>query len=157
MKIGQKHLIKCRCVLPQFKQHRDPPPHHFIVFSVLNEEDGNLESKYSQCNNCGVIHKIIDVCKSEIQAGKENMNSLIKLEDIKPCLHANFISILEANNADLSTWEAVQFIVENKQWGNHVVLSTDSENNEVYGKYIKILGESLCKVENFTRSSGVIA
>ena len=64
---------------------------------------------------------------------------------------------LEANNADLSTWEAVQFIVENKQWGNHVVLSTDSENNEVYGKYIKILGESLCKVENFTRSSGVIA
>jgi hypothetical protein len=157
MKIGQKHLIKCRCILPQFKQRQNPPPHHFIVFSVLNEEDQTIETKYSQCNNCGVIHKIVDICKSEIQTGKENMNSLIKLEDIKPSLHSNFSSILEANNADLATWESVQFIVENKQWGNYVVLSTDAENDEIYGKYIRILGESICKVENFTRSSGVIS
>jgi hypothetical protein len=156
MKIGQKHLIKCRCILPQFKQRQNPPPHHFIVFSILDEEAGSVETKYSQCNNCGTIHKIVDICKSEIQSGKENMNSLIRLEEIKPSLHSNFSSILEANNADLATWESVQFIVENKQWGNYVVLSTDNENDEIYGKYIRILGESICKVENFTRSSGVI-
>ena len=152
---GQKHLIKCRCVLPQFKRLENPPVHQFIVFSVI-QEDETVKTRYSQCNNCGVVHKIIDVCKSEIVSGKENMNSLIKIEDIKPSLHPNFVGILESSQADLATWESVQFIVENKQWGQFVVLTNDSEGEEIHGKYIKILGESMCKVETFMRSTGVV-
>jgi len=152
---GQKHLIKCRCVLPQFKRLENPPVHQFIVFSVI-QEDETVKTRYSQCNNCGVVHKIIDVCKSEIVSGKENMNSLIKIEDIKPSLHPNFVGILESSQADLATWESVQFIVENKQWGQFVVLTHDSEGEEIHGKYIRILGESICKVETFMRSTGVV-
>ena len=152
---GQKHLIKCRCVLPQFKRLENPPVHQFIVFSVI-QEDETVKPRYSQCNNCGVVHKVVDVCKSEIVSGKENMNSLIKIEDIKPSLHPNFIGILESSQADLATWESVQFIVENKQWGQFVVLTNDSEGEEIHGKYIKILGESMCKVETFMRSTGVV-
>jgi hypothetical protein len=152
---GQKHLIKCRCVLPQFKRLENPPVHQFIVFSVI-QEDETVKPRYSQCNNCGVVHKVIDVCKSEIVSGKENMNSLIKIEDIKPSLHPNFVGILESSQADLATWESVQFIVENKQWGQFVVLTNDSEGEEIHGKYIKILGESMCKVETFMRSTGVV-
>lgn len=155
MKTGQKHLIKCRCVLPQFKNLNDPTQHHFIVFSTINE-NGDVDIKYSQCNNCGVIHKVIDICRSEIQSGKENMNSLLKIEDLRPSLHNNYLNILEANNADLPTWEAVQFAIENKLWGSIVILTTDNDQDVVYGKFIKILGESLCKVENFTRSAGLI-
>lgn len=151
---GQKHLIKCRCVLPQFKKREIPPVHQFIVFSVLDNE-GTISPKYTQCNNCGVIHKVTDICRSEIQSGKENMNSLIKIEDIRPCIHPNFSAILESNNADLATWEAVQFIVENKQWGGHVVLTTDTDGEEIHGKYMRIVGETMCKVESFTRSTGV--
>jgi hypothetical protein len=84
------------------------------------------------------------------------MNSLIKIEDIKPSLHPNFVGILESSQADLATWESVQFIVENKQWGQFVVLTNDSEGEEIHGKYIKILGESMCKVETFMRSTGVV-
>jgi hypothetical protein len=152
---GQKHLIKCRCVLPQFKRLENPPVHQFIVFSVI-QEDETVKPRYSQCNNCGVVHKVVDVCKSEIVSGKENMNSLIKIEDIKPSLHPNFIGILESSQADLATWESVQFIVENKQWGQFVVLTNDSEGEEIHGKYIRILGESICKVETFMRSTGVV-
>jgi len=152
---GQKHLIKCRCVLPQFKRLENPPVHQFIVFSVI-QEDETVKPRYSQCNNCGVVHKVVDVCKSEIVSGKENMNSLIKIEDIKPSLHPNFVGILESSQADLATWESVQFIVENKQWGQFVVLTNDSEGEEIHGKYIKILGESMCKVETFMRSTGVV-
>ena len=151
---GQKHLIKCRCVLQQYKRLQNPPVHHFVVFSVV--KDDNVVSKYCQCNNCGIIHKVVDICKSEIQAGKENMNSIIKIEDIKPSLHANFCNLLEANNCDVATWEAVQFIVENKDWGSFVVLTTDSSGDELYGKYMRILGETLCKVESFSRNNGVI-
>ena len=152
---GQKHLIKCRCVLPQFKRLENPPVHQFIVFSVI-QEDETVKPRYSQCNNCGVVHKVVDVCKSEIVSGKENMNSLIKIEDIKPSLHPNFVGILESSQADLATWESVQFIVENKKWGQFVVLTNDSEGEEIHGKYIRILGESMCKVETFMRSTGVV-
>lgn len=155
MIFGQKHLITCRCVLPQYKSLKDPPPHKFIVFSEILES-GDVKVKYSQCNNCGVIHRITDVCKSEIVTGKDHMNSLIKVEDIRPSLHQNFINILDGNSADLATWEAVQNIVENKRWGDFVVLTKEVEGLEVHGKYIRILGESICKVESFIRSTGVL-
>jgi hypothetical protein len=150
---GHKHLIKCRCVLPQFKNLEKPPAHQFIVFSAMSD-DGNVIPKFSQCNNCGLIHKVIDICKSEIQTGKESMKSIIKIEEIKPSLHSNISSILEANNCDLPTWEAALFIVENKQWGSYVVLSKEAEGDEVHGKFIRIFGETLCKVESFTRKEG---
>ena len=153
-KVGQKHLVKCRCCLPQFKQLENPPAHQFAVFSVIEEDQ--FKQSYAQCNNCGVIHKVVDICKSEIQSGKEYMNSLIRIEDLKHTMHANFASILENNSADLSTWQAVSYIVENKRWGDFVVLSKDTEGDEIHGKYLRILGESLCKVESFIRSAGVI-
>jgi len=153
--IGQKHLVKCRCVLPQFKKMQNPPAHQFIVFSKIDDQ-GEVVTKYAQCNNCGIIHRVVDICKSEIQAGKENMNSIVKVEDLRHSIHTNFCAILDTNNADLATWEAVQFIVENKQWGGFVVLTTDTEGDEIHGKYLRILGETLCKVESFTRTVGKV-
>lgn len=152
---GQKHLIKCRCVLPQYKNLKDPPAHRFVVFSVI-KDDGDVVTKYSQCNNCGIIHRVTNICTSEIMPGKDHMNSLIKFEDIKASLAPNFIHVLEANAADLPTWEAIQFIVENKRWGDFTILTSETEGEEVTGKYIRVLGESLCKIESFTRSSGII-
>jgi hypothetical protein len=155
MSQGQKHLVKCRCVLQQFKKLQNPPPHQFVVFSVV-QDDGGVVVKQAQCNNCGVIHKVVDLCKSEIVSGKENAKSMVTIDDIRPSIHPNFANILEANSADLATWEAVQFAIENKRWGDAVVLTTEQDGNELHGKYLRIIGESLCKVESFTRSTGVI-
>ena len=134
---------------------QNPPAHQFIVFSKIDDQ-GEVVTKYAQCNNCGIIHRVVDSCKSEIQAGKENMNSIVKVEDLRHSIHTNFCAILDTNNADLATWEAVQFIVENKQWGGFVVLTTDTEGDEIHGKYLRILGETLCKVESFTRTVGKV-
>lgn len=152
---GQKHIVKCRCVLPQYKKLEAPPQHRFVVFSIINDDE-TIVVKYAQCNNCGLIHKVTDICTSEILKTKENMSSIIKIEDIKPSIHPNFSNILEVNSCDIATWEAVQFIVESKRWGDFVVLNNEAEGDEVHGKYIRILGESLCKVEPFSRSSGII-
>jgi hypothetical protein len=133
----------------------NPPAHRFIVFSTIND-DGTVNQKYSQCNNCGVIHKITDICTSEIIANKDHMNSIIRIEDIKPSLHPNFVGILESSGADIATWEAVQFIVENKKWGEFVVLTSEVEGDDIHGKYIRVLGESFCKVESFSRSTGIL-
>jgi hypothetical protein len=59
--------------------------------------------------------------------------------------------ILRNNNADLPTWQATQYIYENKRWGEFAVLSTDSEGDSRQGKYVRVLGEQLFKVEAYVR------
>lgn len=149
MPSGLKHLITCRCVLPQFKQRPNPPPHQFTVFSIVDDNDV-VRVRFEQCNNCGIIHKVIDVCKSEI-VSREAMNSLQTIDDIKSCMNPRLANLLEANNVDLATWQAAQFIVENRRWGEFVVLSSDEQEGMRQGKYLMIIGENMFKVDTFTR------
>ena len=147
---GQKHLVKCRCVLPQFKGRVDPPVHHFVVFSVINEND-SVKTKYAQCNNCGAVHKVTDICTSEIIANKESMASIVDVNDIKASLPSNLVNILERNNADLPSWENAAFILENKQWGEIVVLNQEEEAGTRQGKYVQIMSDTFFKIETFGR------
>jgi hypothetical protein len=146
---GQKHLIKCRCVLPQMKNSSNPVPHHFIVFSEFN--DGQIKIKFSQCNNCGVIHKITDICSSEIMDGKDAMSSILTIDDIRFSMNKGLSSILDRHNCDLPTWEHAQYALENKKWGEIVILSSDTEKEDKIIKYLRILGESLFKVDSHIR------
>ena len=114
-----------------------------------------FQTKFVQCNNCGVIHKVTDVCKSEILQGREAMSSIISIDDIKLTLPPNLVTILQTHNVDLPTWEAAQFVYENKRWGEFVILTTDFEEGMKQGKFIRILGENLFKVEVFTREEYV--
>lgn len=147
---GQRHLIACRCILPQFKGRQDPPRHQFSVFSSISEDD-SVVVKYAQCNNCGLIHKVIDICKSEIMQGKEAMSSILSIDDIKLSLPQNLSNILERNNADLSVWEQALSIIENKDWGNFVPLTSELDGGTRQIKYVRIMSESFFKVENFSR------
>lgn len=151
MTTGQKHLIKCRCVLPQYKHAVNPVPHHFTVFSIIND-DNTVKPKFAQCTNCGVVHKVTEISRSEIVAGREDMKSMLTISDIRSSLPEQLAVVLENNQADLPTWEAVQFVYENQQWGNFVVLTSDTEGDVKQGKYIRLLGEKLFKIETYTRS-----
>ena len=44
--------------------------HKFVVFSVIDDSDTFIK-KIVNCNNCGVTHRIIGPCQSEIIQGKE--------------------------------------------------------------------------------------
>jgi hypothetical protein len=146
---GQKHLVKCRCVLPQFKNSLTPQQHQFLVFSEI--KDDVVKQKFVQCNNCGIIHKVTDICTSEIMQGKEGMSSIVSIEDIKISLHPNLVSILERNNCDLPTWEHAQYVIENKSWGDIIILATDVEGDVKSIKYVRILGEGMFKIDSHSR------
>lgn len=154
MKTGVKHLVKCRCVMAHLKNMNNPPVHHFIVFSEL--ADDKVVVKYAQCNNCGSIHKVTDICTSEIIPNKEEANTIMSVDEIKLGLPTNLVKILELNDVDLPTWEMASFYFENKMWGNFVVLTSDYDEGNKTGKYLQILGESLFKVNSFTRSEVVL-
>lgn len=145
---GQKHLIQCRCILPQFQKLKNPPLHKFIVFSELS--DDGVITKLAQCNNCGVIHRVVDVCKSDIVVGKEHASSILSIDDIRTNIPETLQTILDAHDADLATWEATKFIIDAERWGDFVVLTSDNVENMRQGKYIRILGKTLFKVDSFS-------
>ena len=83
--------------------------------------------------------------------GKEFLRSIVSIDDIRPTLHSNLIGILEKNDADIATWEFVKFIIDNKKWGQHVILTSESEDGMRVGKILVVLGESLFNVNSFTK------
>ena len=135
-----KHLIDCHCILSIYKNRTKPVYHKFTVFSELKED--NVKEKYVLCNNCDIVHKIIDVNKSEIKWGSEGYRSLVTTrEDIKFNLESQgldrLVTILEVNNIDLSDWEYVEYLLENNLEGK-VVLDKKEIENSINYKYIEI-------------------
>lgn len=151
---GVRHLIQCHCILPQYRKAPEPVFHKFVVFSEVNEEDEFLP-KLAQCNNCGVIHKVIDACKSEIVPGLDESLSLLTIEEIKSSLTLDLCSILTTYKCDISVWENVKFIYENKSWGEKVVLSKDDIDGILQVKVLQIIDEKKVKINSHVYESEI--
>lgn len=147
---GFKHLVQCRCILPQLKRRKNPPRHQFVVFSIVDETD-NVKQKYVQCPSCGVVHKVTEISKSEIQEGKEHMPSIVTIDDIRNSLDEKIAAVLDSNHTDISVWEEIDFAIENEEWGRYIVLNKDVEGDEAHIKCLRILGPKLFKVINEIR------
>jgi hypothetical protein len=64
-------------------------------------------------------------------------------------LPINLVQLLEKYDLDLSRWEMASFILENEKWGDFIILTSEIMNDVKYGKYIRILGKDIYKIENF--------
>ena len=151
---GIKHILECHCVLPHLRRRPNPTYHQFVVFSEIDDGD-TVVPKYVQCDNCGVIHKVFDICKSEIISGKDELNTVSTIEDLKLMLPDDVSRVLESYVCDLATWENVHFILSNNKWGQHVVLTRDFVNDEEQGKVLRFEGPRQIKIESFINRSTV--
>ncbi len=140
-----KHLIECQCTLNIFKNKTKTVYHQFKVFSEINDNDV-FKEKYVMCNNCDILHRVFEVCKSEIKWGNENLKSLVTTkEDVKFNLESKnqekLVLELEKNNIDLCEWEYAEYLIENNKEGQIILNKNEIDNNIVYNVlYIK--GES---------------
>ena len=123
---GIKHLVQCHCVLPTLRKLPNPVYHSFVVFSVL-DDGGNVVPKDAECTNCGVIHKIVDICKSEITT-KEKSTAIISTKDISLMIPSELSNVLATYGCDVATWEHSHFIYSNQKWGERVVLTRQNED-----------------------------
>tara|TARA_Y100001970_G_scaffold170409_1_gene208266 strand:- start:1324 stop:1806 length:483 start_codon:yes stop_codon:yes gene_type:complete len=151
---GIKHLIQCHCTLPQFRNREEPLFHKFTVFSKI-DENGDIVVKFSVCENCGVVHKVYDICKSELLMGVEDNGSVISIKDIRPSLPNKLVQILDEHNCDLATWENVNFIVEEKRWGSMIILKKESMGDSVQIKSITINSMKDFKIESHIRQDEI--
>lgn len=155
MKNYAKHVIECKCILPQYKNATSPVFHKFLAFSELDEDTGMVVPSYAQCNNCGVIHKVTEIGTSRVTK-KETMASLMTTEDYKEILPPKLVGILELHDCPLATWQEADFIIKNSLWGKGFVLAKEWDGSTVLGKYIVILGTTLYDIKPFEREEGFI-
>ena len=149
---GIKHLVQCHCVLPQYRRETKPIFHKFVVFSILDEENDKIDNRLVQCENCGTIHKIIDVCKSEIIPGKDESNTVITVLDVKTSIPEKLSKILENNNCDISTWEHAQFVFENELWEEDIIISKETLGDSTSLKILNIKNENKYKIKTINRT-----
>jgi hypothetical protein len=148
-----KHLIQCKCISPIFQNKSNPVFHSFVVFSVFvdSNEDSIIE-KFVQCNNCGIVHRVFNICESDIISEKESSSSIIDIEDIKLSLNSKLIEILERHESDLPTWEETKHKFENKIYDSPIILTRERSSDFILGKLLILKENELYKIESYTRS-----
>ena len=151
-KEGVRHLVECHCILPQYRDRMNSNPvfHKFIVFSVVDESD-TVVPKYVQCNNCSVVHKVYDLCKSEIMGGKDELRSVTTIEEVRLGMNIDVQNVLDTYSCDLSTWEQTRFLIDNELWDKTVILTQDSLDDVTQGKMLRILSSQSFRIESFIR------
>ena len=141
-------------MLPQYKNSKEPVFHKFVVFSVVDESDTVLV-KYAECNNCGAVHKVYDICKSEIIPGKEESGSVLKKEDFKLSLPEALYELLGQYDREICDYEYSQFVIDNKAWGSSIVLSREELEEKIQGKILKFVEEEKFRIESYSHNVGV--
>jgi len=151
---GSKHLIQCHCVLPQYRNLDSPIFHKFVVFSRINTE-GSLIPSLKRCNNCGVIHKIVDFCRSEIAHGIDDSFAISSEDDMREFLSEKICKILDDNKCDLATWEQISDIITNQEWGSSVIISRQSAMGSTQMKILVINGSDSFKIDTNLRQDDI--
>jgi len=147
---GYKHLIECHCVLPQYRDRKETIYHKFSVFSEVDDSD-TVVPTCVQCNNCGTVHQIYDICKSEICPGKDESRSVEKREDVCISLPTSLVELFESYSLEVVDYQYARFVLENKRWGTTIILSAESSGEKKEGKILRFLSEEKFRVEPFTR------
>jgi len=145
MKNSQRHLIKCRCILPQNKHVSPPKFFSFITCSLVI--DGVTQPSFAECPNCGILHKVVDICRSEIVSKSDLIGVSKTIDDIKLSLPEKLVSILSSHELDISTWQHAANIIEHELWGSFIILKRETVGSDELIKLIRVLSPTLFKVE----------
>jgi len=118
------------------------------VFSLIDDSE-TVVSKHARCNNCGVIHNIIDICKSEVMLGQE-VGAVMTKEDCGMMLPAGVKQILETYECEVPDWEHALYILQNEKWNDFIIVNReDTEIGDLAGKILKFLAPGNYRLEPF--------
>ena len=151
---GIKHLIECHCILPQYRGRKETVFHKFVVFSIVDASD-TCVPKYVQCNNCSAVHKVYDICKSEIIPGRDELKTVVSIEEVKFGMNSDVRDLLDSYSCDIATWEMAKFILDNEKWGSSLVITQDTINENIQGKFLVFHAKDKFQIENFIRTDTI--
>jgi hypothetical protein len=135
--------------LPQYKNADNPVFHQFTVFSVIDDASDTVVPKFASCNNCGAVHKIVDICKSELVINRDDVMTQMKIEDFKFSLPTDLFELLVSYQKEVADFEHAQFIIENENWKEYIILTREEIEDMVQGKLVKFLAANKFRVESY--------
>ncbi len=144
-----KHLIECHCVLPQYRNRQEPVYHKFPVFSIL--EDDALVEKIVRCNNCDAVHRVFDVCKSEIYIGDLDLSSIATAKEVLSEMPDALRESLAPLNLDICTLEHILWCIENEK-NEKIPLRRDTVKEKIFVKFISLKQGGKWKFETESHS-----
>jgi len=145
---GIKHLIECHCTLKIYEGGNNHLYHKFPVYSKL-DKNGKITEKLAQCNHCQTIHKVYDVCKSDIiRSGKDEHKTAVSKEDISYQLSDKINKILRRYDSDISTWEQILDYCDNEFWNQKIVINRELIEGKYHVKVLTLVSENKIKIEN---------
>ena len=134
-------------MLPQYRKLANPIFHKFTVFSIIDND--TVVPKYVQCNSCNAVHKVYDICKSEIIPGKDELRSVTTIDEIKFFIPSDLRNLLELYKCDLPVWEHIKFCLDNERWGDTVILTRETIDDEITGKILTITSKDRFSLEPY--------
>ena len=148
-----KHLIECACSLPQYQSLDRMIYHKFVVFSVMDDK-GIVNPKLVMCNTCDRIHKVVDICKSEILSDGSGRFGIRSIDDVKSGLPTGLIKVVDKNELSLATWEEIEYKFKNQD-PSPTVLGKEQVKGDVFGKYLEIKNPNDFYVGDFHRNDAI--
>lgn len=139
------HTVECQCILPIYSKVERPVYHSFVVFSTIEAE--SLEEKYVECNNCGVIHQITNINKSNIISDTTKYKSLVvNKEDLSYSLPSKYLDFLTKKKVEeVYIWEKINFLLENNL--SELVLFNRSQiDNYIVCEFIEVIDKDNFKI-----------
>jgi len=150
---SQRHAVSCRCILSQNKSSKSPKTFMFLVCSLLR--DGVVDVSYAECPNCGITHRVTDICKSEIIPRSELTGAMQTIEEIKLSMPERLVTLLSGYELDVSTWQHARNIIDHELWGGFVILKRERVGSEEVVKFLRIFSSTLFKIETTYAKSTV--
>ena len=144
---GIKHLIECHCMLKTIQKGNSPIYHKFVVYSKFDDYE-NIVPKCVKCNNCGTVHYVYEICKSEIKTGKEDISSINTIKDISLSLPDKIVNLLLENDSGLAIYEEVLDVIENSFFPVSIVLQRETIEDIIQIKTLIIQDKDKFKIEN---------
>jgi len=136
MTLGIKHLIECHCELPIYRNRAEILYHKILVYSKFDDQ-GKIIEKIVSCENCSTLHKVYDICRSDIiKGGKDENKAEVTIEELEIQLPDKISKILEKNNCSLPIYEELIDAIEQNVTSHDIIISREV----IEGKYqVKIL------------------
>jgi hypothetical protein len=152
---GYKHLIECHCYLKIYNLNEKNLNHKFPVYSKV-DINNKVVPKFVKCNNCESLHYVYDICKSELRGGKEDTQITTSIDDLVLMLPDKLTNLLNKLKCDISIWEHCLDVIEEKRWGESIVVKREIIDENYQLKILDINSENNFKIKNKTIESIIV-
>lgn len=144
--MSQRHLVECHCVLPIYKNKHPIFYHKFAVYSKIDKKTGKVLPKYVNCNNCGVTHYVLELCRSDIKIGKEDIVSIRTIKDIKISIPEKIVVLLDEYNSQIDIYEEVEDVIHNDLYPRSIVINREVIDENQHYKILNLSSKDKYKI-----------